>query len=226
MDDRIKELISDIPHWLNSYDEASKFSGPSLYFHLRTINCLRECKSPEKALNTEEFFDWLYATLVSWGMHRMGKGFTKLRELSEIKSSVRSQESEIKKLGKLRLIYINEEELNLLMEDIWKIIDNLTISISDAKIVANTKVLHHILPELIPPIDRTYTYNFFYNRDMLSIPEKDAFMEMYTRMHKIAANNRDLLQSRVGSGWYSSQSKILDNAIVGYVVGKLSIIEN
>ena len=31
--------------------------------------------------NTELFFDYLYATLASWGMHRMGKGKTKLRDL-------------------------------------------------------------------------------------------------------------------------------------------------
>ena len=38
-----------------------------------------------------------------------------------------------------------------------------------------SKVLHHVLPDLVPPIDRQYTFKFFYGRTLLSIPEEVAF---------------------------------------------------
>lgn len=89
MNERTEELASDLPRWLRSFDAAAKFSGPSLYFHLRTLVCLYRHPSAVDALSSEKLFDWLYATLASWGMHRMGRGSTRLRELPEIKASVR-----------------------------------------------------------------------------------------------------------------------------------------
>jgi hypothetical protein len=44
-------------------------------------------------------------------------------------------------------------------------------------------------------------------------------------LHKIAATQRHMLQSAVGPGWYSSQTKIIDNALVGYVVEALRVEE-
>jgi hypothetical protein len=37
----------------------------------------------------------------------------------------------------------------------------LRLSESDATIVVNSKALHHLLPEFVPPIDRQYTIRFF-----------------------------------------------------------------
>lgn len=37
----------------------------------------------------------------------------------------------------------------------------LKLSVSDATIVVNSKALYHLLPRLIPPIDRQYTVRFF-----------------------------------------------------------------
>ena len=171
MDQRIEELSSDIPHWLYAFDAAATFSGPSLYFHLRTLDCLRRHSSAVEALYSDEFFDWLYATLASWGMHRMGRGSTKLRELPEIKASVRSQAAVIERLQEIRLASLSDAQFRSVLHDIWLTLSALTVSVAEAKIVANSKVLHHILPDLVPPIDRTYTYTFFYNRNRLSIPQ-------------------------------------------------------
>lgn len=221
MDQRVEELSSDIPHWLHAFNSAEKFSGPSLYFHLRTLECLRSHSSPVDALHSDEFFDWLYATLASWGMHRMGRGKTKLLELTEIKESVRSQSDTIERLQPLWLANFTEAEFQSVLPQIWLVLSAFKISLAEAKIVANSKVFHHILPNLVPPIDRTYTFNFFYNRNTLSISEERAFEEMFTRLHKVAVKNKKILSETVGSGWSSSQTKILDNALVGYVIATL-----
>jgi hypothetical protein len=223
MDERVADLCTDIPRFLHAFDVASKFSGPSLYFHLRTLDCLRRYRAPIDAILSEQFFDHLYATLASWGMHRMGKGKTKLRDLADIKASVRAQADSIESLQGLSLGEILPAQVRPTLEALWNLLNALSVSLAAAKIVANSKVLHHILPDLVPPIDRTYTFNFFYNRNMLSISEKDAFAEMMLRFHRIAAARKDQIAERVGAGWNSSHTKVLDNAIVGYVVEVLRI---
>jgi len=47
------------------------------------------------------------------------------------------------------------------VNNLKKIYYGLKVSISDATIVAHSKALAHILPALIPPIDRQYTIRFF-----------------------------------------------------------------
>lgn len=223
MDARIVELAGYMPRWLRAFDGAERFSGPSLYFHRRTLDCLHRHTSVAEALDSDEFFDWLYATLTAWGMHRMGGGNTRLRELHEIKASVRSQTESIGRLQHLRLATITDTDFRDVVKAIWQVLQALTVSVADAKIVANSKVLHHILPELVPPIDRTYTYNFFYNRTMLSISEQAAFEEILTGLHRVARAQRQLVQSAVRGGWYSSETKVIDNAVIGYVVEVLRV---
>ena len=153
----------------------------------------------------------------------MGKGNTKLRDLSVIKESVRSQKSAITALQDISLLELPASNLGQVCRDIWRLLSNLTISIADAQIVANSKVLHHLLPRLLPPIDRTYTFNFFYNRNMLSVSEEAAFAEMYFRFHQVALSNMETISALVGRGWNTSETKVIDNAIVGYVIERLRI---
>jgi len=56
-----------------------------------------------QAIASDEMFDWLYATLASWGVHRMGKGNTKLRDLPIIIETVRRQSGAIKALRHLSI---------------------------------------------------------------------------------------------------------------------------
>lgn len=225
MDSRVVDLSNNLKHFIDVFEEAEKFSGPSLYFHHKTIKCLRSYSSIVQAIQSEDLFDYLYATLASWGMHRMGKGKTKLRDLDVIKAGVRAQSATVASLQGLSLCEISPSAVGQVGRDLWRLLSGLTVSIAEARIVANSKVLHHLLPRLIPPIDRTYTFNFFYNRNMLSIAEEDAFSEMFSRFHRIAINNRDIIAGLVGRGWNTSETKVIDNAIVGYVIGLLRISE-
>jgi len=223
MDSRLTDLSANLEHFVGIFSEAEKFSGPSLYFHLKTLKCLRTYRSASEAIFSDELFDWLYATLASWGMHRMGKGNTKLRDIEQIKESVRAQSATIASLQDLSLLELTPIAVRRTSHELWRLLSSLTISIAEAQIVANSKVLHHLLPRLIPPVDRTYTFRFFYNRNMLSIPEEDAFIEMYMRFHLIAKNNRDIIEGLVGRGWNTSETKVIDNAIVGHVSEVLRI---
>jgi hypothetical protein len=43
----------------------------------------------------------------------------------------------------------------------WGVIAHVKVSMFRTQIVAGSKFLHHLLPDLIPPIDRQYTFTFF-----------------------------------------------------------------
>ena len=61
---------------------------------------------------------------------------------------------------------------------------------------------------------------------MLTMEEDEAFQEMYLRFHFVAVANKQQIQSRVGKGWNTSETKTLDNAIVGFVLKELRPNEN
>jgi len=225
MEQRLRELSENFAHFVSAFEASEKFSGPSLYFHQKSLACLQQYGSAEAAIATDEIFDWVYATLASWGLHRMGKGNTKLRDLPVIKESVRSHSAAIKGLQEISLLELSRSDLAKTSNDLWQFLSKLTVSVAEARIVANSKVIHHLLPRLLPPIDRTYTFNFFYNRNMLSIPEEVAFAEMFLRFHRVGLANKEKILSLVGSGWNTSETKVIDNAIVGYVIERLRVSE-
>jgi hypothetical protein len=223
MDERVRELSENFQHFVSVFENSEKFSGPSLYFHKKSLACLDRYGSAAEAIASDEIFEWIYATLASWGMHRMGRGNTKLRELSVIVESIRSQSSTIRAFQNVSLLELSRSDLGQTIGALWHCLSKLTVSIAEARIVANSKVIHHILPRLLPPIDRTYTFNFFYSRNMLSVPEEVAFAEMYSRFHQIGLANKESIPSLIGSRWNTSQTKLIDNAIVGYVIERLRI---
>jgi hypothetical protein len=97
----------------------------------------------------------------------------------------------------------------------WRLIADLPITGNVARIVAATKTLHHLLPELIPPMDRRWTGAFF----MWSTAEPQnrqyqTFWLTYRDMVKLARRARP--SQYVGDGWKACTTKVLDNAIVGY----------
>ena len=44
---------------------------------------------------------------------------------------------------------------------LWDVIGKLKITTADARIVSGTKAIHHLVPDLIPPMDNRYTGEFF-----------------------------------------------------------------
>ena len=217
MDSRIVELCLRFEDHLDAFSRTELFTGPSWYFHDKTL-ALRTTLGLRGALRDDAFFDWLYATLVSWGLHRMGPGNTKLRDIQEIRDSIRSQEDRLTGLVNEKLTTAALADVPELTDALWTVLTSLRISVAEAQIVANAKALHHLLPDLVPPIDRQYTYRFFYGRTMLSIPEREAFNEMFERFVRVATSQKDIVYSKVGQPWHTSVSKVVDNAIVGFML--------
>jgi len=148
----------------------------------------------------------------------MGPGNTKLRDFDDFKASLLTQVDAINALRSVSLHDVSASEIGQLTARLWPLLSALEVSVAEATIVANSKTLHHLLPNLVPPIDRTYTYDFFYSRMNLSVSEEDAFSEIFQRFHLLAVQCKGMLPGLLDDGWNSSTTKVLDNAIVGYAI--------
>jgi hypothetical protein len=133
----------------------------------------------------EAYFDAAYATLAAWGMHRLGPGNTKLLDLAAIEFSVREHAVLLEHLAALNIAAIAQEQHTAVVGDVWAVVAGLKVSVAKARVVANSKLLRHILPERVPPMDREYTFRFFYGRAMLSVGEESASREIFLRLLRI-----------------------------------------
>ncbi|OLE37239.1 MAG: hypothetical protein AUI36_26610 [Cyanobacteria bacterium 13_1_40CM_2_61_4] len=108
MHQRAEELARGFAAYCDQFDDSNLFTGPSRYFHFKTLTLLRKHKSMAGVMQDEDFFESLYATLTAWGMHRMGDTKTKLVDFPEMVSSFREEASEICKLASfVRSVSIN-----------------------------------------------------------------------------------------------------------------------
>lgn len=96
------------------------------------------------------------------------------------------------------------------------------LTASGAPLVANTKALHFLLPDLVPPMDRSYTGRFFFGPSkglLMPGPASKNFEPMFSALHLLARRHADVLKaSRDGSYLCMGHAKVLDNAIIGYVL--------
>lgn len=87
-------------------------------------------------------------------MHRMGPFNTRLRDLAEIRESIRAQAVALEALAPLEITTVSAARRLSVIDKTWSVLTALRVSMADAQIVANSKVLHHLLPALVPPMDR------------------------------------------------------------------------
>lgn len=65
MEGRVQELIVGLRKFVGVFDRAQLFTGPSLYFHFRTLEKSRQYSSPSEAVEDDAFLEYLYATLTA-----------------------------------------------------------------------------------------------------------------------------------------------------------------
>jgi len=138
-----------------------------------------------------------------------------LLPLKEFRKVLLENEEEISALENLR---INDEGLRIeeVAASLWRLIDDVRVSKARNPIVSGSKTFHHLLPELVPPIDREYTRPFFMFRSTYfqHNPEK-VFPYIWEKFASIA--QRTNLKMYINRAvWNTSITKIMDNAIIGY----------
>ncbi len=203
------------------------FSGPSLHFHNRA---LEECK---KDFLSDRHIEMIYATLASWGMHRMGKTLTKMKPFNEFKGSILKLKDNLSAYSTHKIENATDSDIHSLKDDVCFKIE---LSESDSKIVGNSKVLAHILPELVPPIDRQYTIRFFTSEPENFInergtykmiqnfkgteEEKECFSHIMGKAREFISMIKSKPEIKLDNDFNTSYPKIFDNLIMAYVKKK------
>lgn len=153
------ELVKGISdYYKKSLTILDEFGGPSVYFHVRAI------EQQELDFMSERHIEMIYATLASWGMHRMGdpkEVKAKMVEYDKFKQSLDHQQSRLFEFRGVKMDECTEQQYGSYLDGLEDVYKALRVSKSDSTLVAHSKTLAHILPHLIPPIDRKYTVRFF-----------------------------------------------------------------
>ncbi len=217
----VEALIADFANLVHRFESSSAFPGPSLYFHQRAIARCRGHTSVADLLADDQFFEYVYAVLPSWGMHRMGKQAAKVGDFDVMVKSFRSAAPAIEGLWDLHISRVPEREVGDVAAAIWSVLGALRVSTSATRIVAGSKALHHVLPDLVPPIDRQYTFQFFTGQKAVTTGDERAFLEWFPYLAEIgrraASEIRDVLDR--GGFMATGAAKVVDNAIIGFMQG-------
>jgi hypothetical protein len=207
--DVVGVLIASFKTFLEVYDRDCPFKRPGqLQYHIETIRLRRHLGSARVALADKQFQHSLYDTLQAWGAGSRG---SRLRPFADFVPALQKKAAAIEDLDGLA---INDADLDVsrVGSTLARLAQSLDIVDNKARIVFGSKALHHLLPELVVPIDRAYTQRFFQWTNLQSFPER-CFNEAFAAFARIA-READPAQY-VGKGWYTSRTKVIDNAVVG-----------
>ncbi len=232
-EENLKKLTNDRDKFMRYAKMIEdKFDGPSAYFYIKVIGIIKSASNYDSLFEDELFMEYLYATLASWGMHRMDKN-TRMADFDLFKKSIGDNKGLFNKLSKERLREANIENLK---EEILKIFNSLRVmGREDApKFVANAKTMHFLLPNLIPPMDKSHILYFFYGWDSknkkgkivkrcpnIKGEEEIYFWDILNKFREIA-DTLNLTQEDLKNEWDTSIPKIIDNAIIGFNLEKNS----
>ena len=211
----VRLLIERFDRWLKVFDDNQPFSKyGQLEYHQETINLRLSFNSAADAIHDDNFLRSLYCrTLPAWGI---GVRASRLLPYSEFSTALRLRTNEIANLDGMK-IYGSQLDVTSVSRSLWQLISLLEIVENKAKLVACSKALHHILPELVVPIDRKYTRNFFgWHAPEFQDKQEQFFGLAFENFVEVARATNPA--QYVGVGWHTSSTKVIDNAIVGLLL--------
>ena len=151
-------LTTEFPRWLDYFVDRGPFTRPEqLICHRKAIALRRQHASAAAASKDSDFVKALHDTLRAWGVGARG---SHLLPLAEFGTRLLSVSAILEPLEPLR-IDTDDLDVERSIEAIWKAVESIGIVRNKAPLVAGSKTLHHLLPDLVPPMDRAYTQKFF-----------------------------------------------------------------
>lgn len=208
----LRALLGDFERFVDEYDRRNPFDrSGQLSGHVRTIKLRREAGSAAAAIEDGRFRASLYETLQAWGIGRRGSKMVTRNEFDDI---LLARADAIAELDELR---VDTTETTETRDALWTLISNLGVVENDALLVAHTKTLHHILPDLVVPMDRAYTRPFLgWHGTQFQYQQEEVFRDAFHRFNRIAREAHP--EMLIAKGWRSSGTKVIDNAIVAFVL--------
>ena len=216
-EEKVPEILEKLDLFHSAYYEAGTFTGPSLHFHLRALDCRNCC---------DTFAEASYAALVSWGMHRPGPRGSKMKDFDLYKASLNRLWPKIQLAAQFDPLQMDEDKWPLLKH----LFENIEVMNSETLLVGNSKVMAHALPHLIPPIDREYTLNYLYeNSNIQNDKEKEweklkeivtTFFLPITREELFKEKYEAWSRNQHDFPWDTSPLKVVDNLLIGAMKNK------
>lgn len=186
-EEKISEAYKKFREWQKN--EKSGWKGPSLYFHQKTIEYIKNKKkernfSYSSLLNNTKFLEYLYATLATWGLHRMGG--VHIKDFKDFKNEVKKIISGLEEIKDITLK--DRKKIKEHEDTIKKIFTTPKITSAETILVSNSKLLHHLHPDLFMPIDREHVLKYLYCTDYPTKGgEEEIFIEIlkeYSKFYK------------------------------------------
>lgn len=215
----VEALVRGFDEYLWRFEASGLCTGPGIHFHERAIQRRRGHASAASLLADDLFLEYAYAVLPSWGAHRLGGDPGQVTEFSLLAASLRSAGPAIEELWPLSIATLPPEHVPGVSWLLWQVIASIRASTSHTQLVTGSITLHHLLPDLIPPIDRRYAFRFFAGPDSLVEDEGRAFLDWYPYLVEIGHRCDGAIGAAVSRGGYlaTSPAKIIDNAIIGFI---------
>ena len=225
VNNRILDLMDDFQSYVEHTMREYRVDSPSRYFHIRAVGQLSSHTELETAFDDRLLFEYIYATLTAWDMDRRK---AKLCGFDELWSSFRDRRERFCVLSDYTLASIEElssvtpgatDGLADLVRSLAEVLQGVHVSRTDSWLVAATKASHHLLPKLIPPVDRQNTLKFFYGKYPPTILSFEHFAEVISHYVTIYASLAEEINDMVNpKSFNSSSTKVIDNAIIGWML--------
>ena len=216
---------------------AAFHRGPCLHFHVETISRLRALTGTEPAeygeiCRDKLYVQLLYATLTAWGMNSL-RGGPKLQDFDAFYTAL-ADCAFTRVLDSLRACRIEEVanidslRYKVLTAYQWlseeQAVGNRVMRTSRG-LVSAAKVLHHLLPDLLMPVDNTYTIPLLARleeSDLRPAKNRQDFEDYWKciRVSHCLVRSAPRLRAEPSPDrpMDTSIPKIVDNAIVGMSV--------
>ncbi|MCD6404318.1 MAG: hypothetical protein J7M19_00665 [Planctomycetes bacterium] len=211
---QIADILKNAETYHRTYYEAKRFGGPSLHFHQRAL----ATRNPNV---TEQHLEYVYATLASWGMHRMGKGGPKMQNFDIFCKSVAPLRDRIAQAQEFTLSAMTDHDWNTL----WEIFRGIKIMATSTSLVGNSKAMHHMVPNVVPPIDREYTLKCLRgSKDIKNDSEAEWTLLQDIVSDFFAPLAGDKAFTEMATAWMERQGrfpwdtsilKVIDNLVIG-----------
>lgn len=199
-------------HQLIGNNNLPSWGGPSEYFHKKTLQLIKE-KGIEKSFKNDLIFEYLYATLTAWGLHRQD-GKALLKDFDEFKAEILRNRSALKYLEEYTLYNVNTN--HNIVEQLGELFMNIKVNKSEkTRLVVNSKLLFHLLPDLVVPMDRKHTFKLFKINSSNEERENIYFQEIIKVSAQIAERNRNFIEEIIRTGREVSIAKVIDDVLVG-----------
>lgn len=215
---RANDILANHARYHEKYYAVKTFGGPSLYFHRRALEMAGK--------DYDRCLEYIYAVLTSWGMHRMGGGGSKMRDFEAFQASMMRLREPIARARLIRQEAVTEEDWTVLRE----IFAGIRVMASETLLVGNSKVMAHLLANIVPPIDREYTLKFLRGHGQI----RNGIDHEWPLMRRIIEEfflpvARDATFRKQAELWMADQErhpwdtsllKVIDNLVIGAMKSK------